>query len=292
MVVITRVLGPLIRFSTAPPTGPCAASASSRRRSSRRCGRSRSSSCSSARRARRAPSSPRRSRSSPARSASGRRTPPSALVPRPRSVRSIDVTVVDLGRAGGRHRPLAVPRGGRRPRRRPRRGPRQGRVRRALRGAASTSGRAIMVPRSSCPRRATSPTCSPTCAARGPPRRRRRRARRHGRDHHPRGRPRGDRRRDRRRARPAPHRLTGSSGRASGCSTAPCTPTRCSTPAASHARRRLRDPRRLRAGRARPHPRAGEGFDHDGWRVEVVELDGLRVAAVRLRASPGGGRRS
>ena len=30
-------------------------------------------------------------------------------------------------------------------------------------------------------------------------------------------------------------------------------------------------------------PEAGEGFDHEGWRVEVVELDGHRVATVRLR---------
>jgi CBS domain containing-hemolysin-like protein len=32
-------------------------------------------------------------------------------------------------------------------------------------------------------------------------------------------------------------------------------------------------------------PAAGEGFDHEGWRVEVVELDGHRVATVRLRRS-------
>jgi CBS domain containing-hemolysin-like protein len=32
-------------------------------------------------------------------------------------------------------------------------------------------------------------------------------------------------------------------------------------------------------------PAAGEGFDHEGWRVEVVELDWHRVATVRLRRS-------
>lgn len=32
-------------------------------------------------------------------------------------------------------------------------------------------------------------------------------------------------------------------------------------------------------------PEAGEGFEHDGWDLEVVELDGHRVAAVRLRRS-------
>jgi CBS domain containing-hemolysin-like protein len=32
-------------------------------------------------------------------------------------------------------------------------------------------------------------------------------------------------------------------------------------------------------------PEAGERFDHDGWSVEVVELDGHRVATVRLRRS-------
>jgi CBS domain containing-hemolysin-like protein len=32
-------------------------------------------------------------------------------------------------------------------------------------------------------------------------------------------------------------------------------------------------------------PAAGEGFDHDGWRLEVVELDGRRVATVRVRRS-------
>jgi CBS domain containing-hemolysin-like protein len=32
-------------------------------------------------------------------------------------------------------------------------------------------------------------------------------------------------------------------------------------------------------------PDVGDGFDHDGWRVEVVERDGNRVATVRLRRS-------
>ena len=32
-------------------------------------------------------------------------------------------------------------------------------------------------------------------------------------------------------------------------------------------------------------PDVGEGFDHDGWRVEVVELEAHRVATVRLRRS-------
>ena len=30
-------------------------------------------------------------------------------------------------------------------------------------------------------------------------------------------------------------------------------------------------------------PEVGEGFEHDGWHLDVVELDGHRVAAVRLR---------
>jgi len=42
-------------------------------------------------------------------------------------------------------------------------------------------------------------------------------------------------------------------------------------------------------------PEVGEGFGHDGWRIEVVELDGRRVATVRVRrpgppASGGEGR--
>ena len=37
-------------------------------------------------------------------------------------------------------------------------------------------------------------------------------------------------------------------------------------------------------------PEVGEGFGHRGWQVEVVELDGHRVATVRLRRStPSGG---
>ena len=32
-------------------------------------------------------------------------------------------------------------------------------------------------------------------------------------------------------------------------------------------------------------PAAGEGFDHAGWHIEVVELDGRRVATVRVRRS-------
>ena len=61
-------------------------------------------------------------------------------------------------------------------------------------------------------------------------------------------------------------------------------------------RGRLRDPGRLRA---RPcsaaSRRSGEGFDHDGWRVEVVELDGRpgrhRAAPPRRRADRGGAAR-
>jgi CBS domain containing-hemolysin-like protein len=38
-------------------------------------------------------------------------------------------------------------------------------------------------------------------------------------------------------------------------------------------------------------PEPGESFDHDDWLVEVVELDGRRVATVRLRRrGPNGGR--
>ena len=29
-------------------------------------------------------------------------------------------------------------------------------------------------------------------------------------------------------------------------------------------------------------PEVGEGFEHDGWQLEVIELDGHRVATVRL----------
>jgi CBS domain containing-hemolysin-like protein len=39
-------------------------------------------------------------------------------------------------------------------------------------------------------------------------------------------------------------------------------------------------------------PDVGDGFDHDGWHIEVVELDGRRIATVRLRrvarTEPGG----
>ena len=38
-------------------------------------------------------------------------------------------------------------------------------------------------------------------------------------------------------------------------------------------------------------PEPGEAFEHDGWRVEVVERDGHRVATVRLRRSAPAGRR-
>ena len=94
-----------------------------------------------------------------------------------------------------------------------------------------------------------------------PPRGRRRRARRHGRDHHPRGHPRGDRRRDRRRARPA------DAPRSPGCSA----PGEWLLDGTLHRDEvfdacgfampdgRLRDPRRVRAGVARPHPGAGRG---------------------------------
>ena len=34
-------------------------------------------------------------------------------------------------------------------------------------------------------------------------------------------------------------------------------------------------------------PEVGEGFDHDGWEVEVAALDGLRVATVVLRRPDG-----
>ena len=37
-------------------------------------------------------------------------------------------------------------------------------------------------------------------------------------------------------------------------------------------------------------PEVDDGFDHDGWRVEVVELDGRRVATVRLRRAEGADR--
>ena len=37
-------------------------------------------------------------------------------------------------------------------------------------------------------------------------------------------------------------------------------------------------------------PVVDDGFDHDGWRVEVVELDGRRVATVRLRRAEGADR--
>ncbi|MEQ1786014.1 MAG: transporter associated domain-containing protein, partial [Acidimicrobiales bacterium] len=33
-------------------------------------------------------------------------------------------------------------------------------------------------------------------------------------------------------------------------------------------------------------PEVGEAFDHEGWRVEVAELDGRRVATIKLRRAP------
>jgi CBS domain containing-hemolysin-like protein len=38
-------------------------------------------------------------------------------------------------------------------------------------------------------------------------------------------------------------------------------------------------------------PEPGDGFDHHGWRVEATELDGRRVATVRLRRTEDRGRR-
>ena len=35
-------------------------------------------------------------------------------------------------------------------------------------------------------------------------------------------------------------------------------------------------------------PEVGDGFDHEGWRIDVVELDGRRVATVRLRRAEVG----
>ena len=35
-------------------------------------------------------------------------------------------------------------------------------------------------------------------------------------------------------------------------------------------------------------PEVGERFEHDGWQVEVVALDGLRVATVELASRPQG----
>jgi putative hemolysin len=34
-------------------------------------------------------------------------------------------------------------------------------------------------------------------------------------------------------------------------------------------------------------PDVGEHFEHDGWQIEVVALDGRRVATVELRRTPG-----
>ena len=105
---------------------------------------------------------------------------------------------VDPRRASRDHRSLAVPGGGRRPGRRPRRRPRQGRLRRPVRGAGRLldlvdHGAGVRGAGDPRPRR---PARGPS-SRREPPRGRGRRARRHGRDHHARGHPRGDRRRDR-----------------------------------------------------------------------------------------------
>jgi CBS domain containing-hemolysin-like protein len=35
-------------------------------------------------------------------------------------------------------------------------------------------------------------------------------------------------------------------------------------------------------------PEVGEGFDHEGWRIDVVEMDGHRVATVRVVSPPPG----
>jgi CBS domain containing-hemolysin-like protein len=31
-------------------------------------------------------------------------------------------------------------------------------------------------------------------------------------------------------------------------------------------------------------PAAGDGLSHDGWEIEVVEMDGLRIASLQLVA--------
>ena len=193
--------------STAPPTGSCAGSASSPRRSWPRCARSRSS------------SSLFRSSGEEGTLAGDRVTLLTRSHPLRREDRGRrrwcpgcdgrgarpDDTVADLVRAGRRHRPLAgspcaaptsttssgvvhvkdvLPAAVRRPGRPPR-------------STAHDRGR----------RRARDPR--PRVAAGRPPGRRRpprgrgRRVRRHRRDHHARGPARGDRRRDRRRVRPA-----------------------------------------------------------------------------------------
>ncbi len=56
-----------------------------------------------------------------------------------------------------------------------------------------------------------------------------------------------------------------------------------------HARRRVRDPGRLRARPARPHPgRGGRRSPTADHRLVVDEMDGLRVANVRLTATEPG----
>ena len=163
-----------------------------------------------------------------------------ALVPR-RSVQSIvgRRRGVDPRRASGGHRPLALPGRRRRPRRRARRRPREGRVRRARTrsGAPARSRRSWRRP-SSCPRPATSPTCSPTSAASG--------ATSRSSSTSTAARPASSPSRTSSR-RSSARSTTSTTGRrraspacsapGSGCSTAPCTPTRCSTPAASRSPR-------------------------------------------------------
>ena len=186
-------------------------------------------------------------------------------------------------------RPLALPGGRRRPRRRARRRPREGRVPRPLRRTRPTTPVTDLMlppfvvpetrrpgrpPRRPAPRRhATSRSSSTSTVARpasSPSRTCSRRS---------------SARSTTSTTRP-PRASPACSARGSGCSTARCTPTRCSTPAAS--RSPMATTRRWPAScstASAASPTSGEGFDHDGWQVEVVERDGLRVATVRAAPS-------
>ena len=115
-----------------------------------------------------------------------------------------------------------------------------------------------------------------------------RRVREHRRHHHAGGPRRGDRRGHRRRARPP---VPGAGGAHLGagptCCPDACTPTRCATPAGSRCRRAATTPWPgscwTASGRI---PAVGDAIEHEGWALEVAEMDHRRVAVVPAGGTP------
>ena len=224
---------------------------------------------------------------------------PTCSCPAPRSSRwPVDATVADLVGAVGRDRATPLPGLRGRPRRRGRAwctckaAPTPCPRRRGPRPPSDLMAASLAVPRPG-----TSTTSWSTCATRPvPPGGRRRRVRRHRRHRHPRGRDRGDRRRDRRRVRPLP-------GAASPAAAAPASgwwPARLHPDEVFDATGfEVPDGEyETLAGfvldQLGPIPEVGESIEHDGWTVEVAEMDRRRVAEVAppARSSRGQARPS